>query len=46
MPAVMSKKGIAMIVPIHMNHIEKKEFYEAARTIRDVTYEVKEKLDI
>jgi malate dehydrogenase len=45
-PAVMSKKGIAMIVPIHMNHIEKKEFYEAARTVRDVTYEVKEKLDI
>jgi malate dehydrogenase len=44
-PAVISKKGIAMIVPIHMNHIEKKEFYEAARTVRDATYEVLENLD-
>ena len=45
-PAVISKKGVAMIVPIHMNDIEKKEFYEAARTVRDATYEVLENLEI
>ena len=45
-PAVISKNGIAMIVPIHMNDIEKKEFFEAARTVRSATTEVKENLDI
>ncbi|WP_405265954.1 malate dehydrogenase [Methanobrevibacter sp.] len=45
-PAVISKRGVAMIVPIHMNDIEKKEFFEAARTVRDATYEVLENLDI
>ena len=45
-PAVISKKGVAMIVPIHMNDIEKKEFYEAARTVRDATYEVLENLEL
>ena len=45
-PAVISKRGIAMIVPIHMNDIEKKEFFEAARTVRDATYEVFENLDL
>jgi malate dehydrogenase len=45
-PAVITKKGVAMIVPIHMNHIEKKEFLEAARTVREATYEVLENLDI
>ena len=45
-PAVISKNGIAMIVPIHMNDIEKKEFFEAARTVRGATSEVKENLDI
>lgn len=44
-PAVITKRGVAMIVPIHMNDIEKKEFYEAARTVRDATYEVLENLD-
>lgn len=39
-PAVISKKGVAMIVPIHMNDIEKTEFFEAARTVRDATDEV------
>ena len=42
----MSKKGVAMIVPIHMNDIEKKSFIKAANTVRDATYEVKENLDI
>lgn len=45
-PAVISKRGVAMIVPIHMNDIEKKEFYEAARTVRNVTYEVLESLNM
>ena len=45
-PAVITKKGIAMIVPIHMNPIEKKQFLAAAKTVRDVTYEVLDKLDI
>lgn len=45
-PAVISKKGVAMIVPIHMNHIEKKEFYEAANTVKQVTDEVYDNLDI
>lgn len=40
MPAVLSKKGVAMIVPIHMNDIEKKEFFEAARSVKAVTDEV------
>ncbi|WP_405295989.1 malate dehydrogenase [Methanobrevibacter sp.] len=44
-PAVITKKGVAMIVPIHMNDIEKKEFFEAARTVRNATYEVLENLD-
>jgi hypothetical protein len=35
-----------MIVPIHMNHIEKKEFYEAANTVKQATDEVYENLDI
>lgn len=45
-PAVITKRGVAMIVPIHMNDIEKKEFFEAAGTVRDATYEVLENLDI
>lgn len=45
-PAVISKKGIAMIVPIHMNDIEKENFMKAAETVRDATYEVKENLNI
>ena len=45
-PAVITKKGVAMIVPIHMNDIEKKEFFEAARTVREATYEVLDNLDL
>ena len=45
-PAVISKKGVAMIVPIHMNDIEKKEFYAAANTVMDVTDEVLTHLDL
>ena len=45
-PAVISKRGIAMIVPIHMNDIEKRNFIKAAETVREATYEVKELMDI
>lgn len=45
-PAVTSKKGIAMIVPIHMNDIERESFIKAADTVRKATYEVKENLDM
>lgn len=45
-PAVISKRGVAMIVPIHMNDIEKKEFLAAANTVRQATKEVLEHIDI
>ncbi len=45
-PAVTSKRGIEMIVPIHMDDIERENFIKAANTVRDATYEVKEHLDI
>lgn len=45
-PAVITKRGVAMIVPIHMNDIEKKEFFEAARTVRDATYDVLNHLEL
>ncbi|MDO5814575.1 MAG: malate dehydrogenase [Methanobrevibacter sp.] len=45
-PAVINKKGIAMIVPIHMNDIEKKEFLEAAKTVREATHEVLDILNL
>lgn len=39
-PAVLSKKGIAMIVPIHMNDFELHEFREAAKAVKEITNEV------
>ena len=39
-PVVLSKKGIAMIVPIHMNEYEKNKFYEAANVVKETTDEV------
>ena len=36
-PAVLTKKGVAIIVPIHMNDIERKGFFEAARSVKEVT---------
>ena len=45
-PAVITKRGVAMIVPIHMNDIEKHEFFEAARTVRDATEEVLENMEL
>lgn len=39
-PAVLSKKGIKMIVPIHMTDIEKEEFYDAANVIKECTDKV------
>ena len=40
-PVVLSKKGIAMIVPIHMNDYEQKKFKDAADVVREATEEVK-----
>ena len=42
-PVVLSKKGIAMIVPIHMNDYEKEKFFEAAEIVKETTdYVLKE----
>lgn len=43
-PAVLSKKGIAMIVPIHMNDLELHEFKEAAKVVKQTTDEVLQSL--
>ena len=45
-PAVISKNGIAVIVPIHMSDYEKKSFIKAAETIRETTKHVNETLNI
>ena len=45
-PAVITKRGVAMIVPIHMNDIEMKEFLKAADTVRDATKEVLTHLEL
>lgn len=44
-PVVLSKKGIAMIVPIHMNEYEKERFYEASRIVKETTQEVLDALN-
>ena len=44
-PAVLSKKGVAMIVPIHMNDFELNEFKEAARVVKETTDEVLQSLN-
>lgn len=43
-PSVLSKKGNAMIVPIHMSDYETKKFQVAAEQIRKLTEEVRESL--
>ena len=43
-PAVLSKNGVAMIVPIHMNDFELNEFREAASIVKETTDEVWESL--
>ena len=43
-PSVLSKKGNAMIVPIHMSDYETKKFQAAAEQIRKLTEEVRESL--
>ena len=43
-PVVLSKNGVAMIVPIHMNDFELKEFHEAASIVKETTDEVLESL--
>jgi malate dehydrogenase len=40
-PVVLSKKGIAMIVPIHMSDYEEKKFKHAAEIVRQSTEDVK-----
>ena len=44
-PVVLSKKGIAMIVPIHMNDYEKDKFINASEIVRHATDEVKAHFD-
>ena len=44
-PAVLTKKGVAMIVPIHMNDFELHEFRQAANTVKETTDEVLEALN-
>lgn len=44
-PVVLSKKGIAMVVPIHMNDFELYEFKQAAGIVKETTDEVLELLD-
>ncbi len=44
-PVVLSKKGVAMIVPIHMNDYETNKFKEAARIVKETTDEVLESLN-
>ncbi|WP_298501177.1 malate dehydrogenase [uncultured Methanobrevibacter sp.] len=44
-PVVLSKNGVAMIVPIHMNDFELHEFREAADVVRKTTDEVLMHLD-
>lgn len=44
-PVVLSKNGVAMIVPIHMNDYEYNKFREAARVVKETTDEVLENLD-
>ena len=39
-PVVLSKKGVAMIVPLHMNDFELNEFQEAACAVKETTDEV------
>ena len=39
-PVVLSKRGVAMIVPLHMNDFELAEFHEAAKVVRETTDEV------
>lgn len=43
-PAVLYKKGIAMIVPIHMNDYETENFKKAAENIRELTEDVRKSL--
>ena len=43
-PTVLSKKGVAMIVPIHMNDYERNKFTEAAKFVKELTDEVLETL--
>lgn len=45
-PAVLTKKGVAMIVPIHMNDFELHEFKEAAKVVKETTDEVLESLNL
>ena len=39
-PVVLNKRGVAMIVPLHMNDFELEEFQQAARVVKETTDEV------
>ncbi|WP_407376398.1 malate dehydrogenase [Methanobrevibacter sp.] len=45
-PVVLSKKGVAMIVPIHMNDYELNKFANAANIVKESTDEVLEHLNL
>lgn len=45
-PAVLYKKGVAMIVPIHMNEYETEKFLLAASEVKKVTNDVLRDLDL
>ena len=43
-PVVLSKRGVAMIVPIHMNDYEYNKFREASQVVKETTDDVLENL--
>lgn len=44
-PVVLSKNGVAMIVPIHMNDFEREEFDQAAEIVKKTTDDVLNELN-
>ncbi|MBQ6100161.1 MAG: malate dehydrogenase [Methanobrevibacter sp.] len=44
-PVVLSKKGVAMIVPLHMNDFELHEFKQAAKVVKETTEDVLKSLN-
>lgn len=44
-PVILCKNGIQAIVPLKMNDDERTEFFDAARTVKKVTYKVKKELE-
>ncbi|MDD6286412.1 malate dehydrogenase [Candidatus Methanosphaera massiliense] len=44
-PVILCRNGIQAIVPLKMNDDERTEFFDAARTVKKVTYKVKKELE-